>query len=956
MDGFALLILITCAAYVWAQRFDWSEHQERVLQFCKFLPASAAKSVTTFLFKKRIEPWRFAGLTEFDQVLRYERIWGSPPDGRQNLRDWGDKLHRLGVNNDEMTEWREFTSDLRVPIEWADKRFYALTDSLPWINSTPPFTPAEAHEWDACGFDAAEATEWRSLRFTPRDASLWSEEKRVSPMAADVWRSFGGESGYVGAWWSTEFRSNLPAAWQWHKEGAGPEEALVWGSDFTPHEARQWDETGFSPDPGELDAHAWKRAVATPENAVRWFSAGISSSAAADWSVFSAPLIALHWINAGFTAAPEAKALIDAGCTPEEALIWTRHHGIAAPDVGTWKRAGVSHDLYLGWFTNGFDSPTDVLGWTNLGITPSEAAQWRQITSPHVAREWLNFGINFLVARPWIQRGIRTDVASEWIQVGIEEPDEVDVFARAGISPHEFHRWRACGIQPNEIARTRRFWTIDNFETWNHVNAPEELKRQWSLLGNPDQVRNLLELGIEQESIAAWLSSEIPTEQLKDWLVVTHDDAAVATRWWKSGSSPTEAGKWIGIGITDPTAVEEWLDLGLSFDETQVWSVNNGLSMSATEAQTWLVANFKSNAAWEWVQSGFRTESSARQWLDEGFEPVSARDWLAAETAENAKRWSQHGFTPDSASPWIVRRFSVDDALEWRAVGVADAVDALLLRDNQVPISETIEWLELGLIPAEFVVEREHWTPGDFARWTQLSFPRVRLRLWHASTNFDFVRALCDFSCTEIEIQTWIDSGLDVDQALPWLKQGIRDASVSHKWDAIGFNASLALPWIELQVEPDLARYMSDLNLGVDLAPLASIIHLEEEVDYPTAVWRASLTSAGIDRIGDIPAFTPPHGCCDEDTLRIFLHTTMLGGADIVAVRHMAPHLSKQMLEAVPLARPVRGSVKKHLFGLDEVSMGRMQLSDDTTDPDVIHVKFKGVDSRRPFFSIAEAT
>lgn len=946
MAQLALFVLVASALVLWARSYDWLQHESAITAICRLLPENLSSHIKAFVFGPTIRAWWRVQATSIEQVRELEQTWGTAPIGPPLAAKWLEELQPHGQTLETLAKWRTQTHDMNDIKQWSIAGF-TYDDALPWLTSRPPFTPREAHLWDSYQFSAHEARIWSDHGFSTTESAEWSEGHAVSAEHAAQWREFGGLVGEVGEWIEAGFATNLHNAWAWRSVGAGPSDAKAWGPHFAPVDAKNWSDQGFSPDNPTQNPLQWREVSTDPQTAGRWFDAGFDSESAQRWIEICEPFVANAWQTEGFNNPTDVQAYINAGCTPSEARAWTAELLIDATLILLWKQAGISAQTFPTWRDAGFITPDRVQGWPRLGLHPRDAARWSEITSSVVAERWIAAGVIPDVAAQWIERGIPYEQAQSWIEAGFTDPKDSEVLRRIDCSIEEYARWLACDVVIEDLPRERRFWSIEDYEKWFVVSAIAELKREWKFLGTPKEVIEFQLRGIPDHKISTWLQAQLPLTEVDNWLNQGIDEPSLIIKWSSAEVPPEEAIQWIEAGVFSPENISDWLDLGLTFVEIDKWS--NQLGMTSKQASSWISNDISADQAGEWREVGVSLYEIAIQWLNHGFVPTSARSWTTLTDPEDARRWTDQGFSPELATPWITEGLSVWESQTWLAAGVEEAASAREFASADIPVDEAVLWLSIGLTAGQAIEERRHWDPATCRMWMQLPIELSLARDWSKLHPFADIERFCCAGCSGNQIVQWLEDGLDLVDTFEWVESGFLSPEIALPWRTEAFSGMSARRWYEVGAEPSLARAMEDVRLPVRMASHVSAVARDEEVDYPTAIWRATLDDSHVPRERDLPLFSPDMGCSSTEDLQEFADTLFSGGASHMLVRHRAPHLTSEMIQALPQARILKGSVKKSLLELCSDQSHRYVICSAFTGSEDIVVRI-GRDKHLPTF------
>ena len=946
MAQLALFVLVTSALLLWARSYDWLQHESAITTICRLLPEHLAGHINSFVFGPSIRAWWRVQATSIEQVRELEKTWGVAPIGPPLAAKWLEELQPHGQTLETLAKWRTRTHDMNEIKKWSIAGF-TYDDALPWLTSRPPFSPREAHLWDSYQFSAHEARIWSDHGFSTTDGAEWAEGHAVSAEHAAQWRKFGGLAGEVGEWIESGFATNLHNAWQWRTVGAGPTDAKAWGPHFTPVDAQRWSDQGFSPDNPSRNPLQWREVSSDPQTAGRWFDAGFDSESAQQWIDICEPFVANAWLSEGFDNPRDVQSYIDAGCTPSEARAWTSELLIDPALILRWKQAGVTAQTFPEWRDAGFLTPDKVQGWPRLGLHPSVAARWSDITSSVVAERWITAGVIPDIAAQWIERGIPYEQAEAWIQAGFSDPKHSEVLRRINCSIEEYERWLACEVTIEDLPRERRFWSIDDYERWFTVSATTELKREWKFLGTPEDVLELQLRGIPDQQITGWLQSQLPLNLVDEWLQHGIDEPSLIVKWSALQVLPEEAIQWINAGVLSPENISDWLSLGLTFDEIDCWS--NQLRMTSEQAASWLSNGISSDEAQLWQEIGVSFYDVAIQWMNHGFDPKDARSWATIANPADARQWITEGFTPEVATSWINEGLSVSESQMWLASGIEDAASAREFMSAHVPVHEAVLWLSIGLSPGQAIEERQHWDPATCQMWMQLPIELSLARRWSKLHQFTDIERFCSAGCSANQINQWLDEGLELVDTFEWVENGFLSPDIAYPWRTEAFSGMSARRWHEVGAEPVLARAMEDARLPVRMAPHVSAVARDEGVDPSSAIWRATLDDNHVQRYNDLPLFSPDMGCSSLEQLQELADSLFSGGASHILVRHLAPNLTSEMINALPQARILKGSVKKSILELCTSAPERFAICSPFTGTDETIVKI-GRDKHLPTF------
>ena len=108
---------------------------------------------------------------------------------------------------------------------------------------------------------------------------------------------------------------------------------------------------------------------------------------------------------------------------------------------------------------------------------------------------------------------------------------------------------------------------------------------------------------------------------------------------------------------------------GMSENEIAAW---RSMNIEAAEAQAYREAGLDTAEIEAWREAGLPGREAILAWNDEGWTAATAEPWLKTQfDLETATDWAEKKFTADQARAWVDAGFSLKEAINNRAKGLA---------------------------------------------------------------------------------------------------------------------------------------------------------------------------------------------------------------------------------------------------------------------------------------------
>jgi len=692
-----------------------------------------------------------------------------------------------------------------------------------------------------------------------------------------------------------------------------------------------------------LRVRYWKRALScSAHDAEQW---RIICRHVDDVGEFAGIARARQWILFGFSHS-DARSWASRGFSARESQQWLRH-GVSSPaEAERWKMVGPieivdictwrNHDdkatpeELQDWVTAGFGGDiSDALSYRRAGISVSEAAVWRK-----------GFA-KFRQAEPWFDSGWKPQQALTWVKAGFaDKTDEALLYREAGIDSsaagvwltgfNSFtlaEKWLGSGLTPHEAVNWARAGFADKFDL-----AQEFRQRNFDAMAAADWYRALRsaeaaelwrDAGFTSTNAEKWSSGGFSPSKAKEF-VDNHLSVAVAQEWRAWSDDVVSIVDWRNAGFQQ-LAASGWRDAGFAPQHAREWNRANiqpsdgvgfhRLGVSVEHAVQWLAVFGSVDVAEAWIQSEFAADV-AGSWFQQGFDLRSAHEFASI------------GLSADVAVEWQSWPHGIEKIPEWRGAGFPAQAAAL--------------WLEAGFSPADAAPWREIGGPSQAQSWREVGFGAGEASRW-ASCGFapDDARVIRPFAASPSpELYEAVQAVTPLDRVILWLKAGVSahripveaarwddrsfrdwtnggelEADVAFAWYQVGVERASVQGWLSVGATPQHAKVLEESGYTPgDYSRIGEIVR-EELVEVGEAVWRYDIEQAGYSRDKSTPIFYRDSGAGTVDEVREFLAFVSESGTDVAWVWHDAPRLSRAMLNALPNARPVRGGVKKVIWG-----------------------------------------
>jgi hypothetical protein len=207
---------------------------------------------------------------------------------------------------------------------------------------------------------------------------------------------------------------------RWKANFEDPDDASYWAdlSNIEPHEAAIYHQNGFTPH----DVRDWQNSGVTDyKDVLNWKQNGITDAR-------TAAAFAERGLNATHYKQWSTLGIED----PDEIVTYQEKNGLKYEDIekylqplvkekkfqldtiNTWLSNNIPVSEIPAWINKGFKSPSFVSAWKQMGMTPKEAKEWYDVIErPELVASWIRAG--------W---GL-TDVKN-MINAGYTTPEEID--------------------------------------------------------------------------------------------------------------------------------------------------------------------------------------------------------------------------------------------------------------------------------------------------------------------------------------------------------------------------------------------------------------------------------------------------------------------------------------------------------------------------------------------------
>jgi len=709
--------------------------------------------------------------------------------------------------------------------------------------------------------NAMKVLRWRSaLSCSAHDAEQWRVICRHVDDVGDV--------------------AGIARARQWILFGFSHSDARSWASrGFSALESQQWKNHGIS---SPAEAERWKMVggISSPAEAERWKMVGpIEIADISKWRSHvdkATPEELQEWVTAGFGGdISDALSYRKAGLSLSAAAVWRK--GFASfRQAEPWFDSGWKPQRALKWVEAGFaDKPDEALLYREAGIDSSAAGVWltgfqtfalaeKWVGSgltPHEAVNWgrAGFADKFDLAQEFRQRNFDAMAAADWYRA-LGSAEAAEMWRDAGFTSTNAEKWSSGGFSP---PKAKEF--VDN-----HLSvAVAQEWRAWS-----DDVASIVEwrtAGFQQHAASIWRDAGFAPQHAREWIRANiHPHDAVSFR--RLGVSAEHAVQWMAVfGSVD--IAEAWIQDKFAADIAGSWFQQGfdshsaaefaSIGLSADVAVEWRSWPHGTEKIPEWRGAGFQAQAAAL-WLEAGFSSAEAAIWREFGGPSQAQSWREVGFDAEEASRWASCGFAPDDASVIRPFAVSPSPDLYEAVQAVTPLDRVILWLKAGVTADRILVEEARWPVRSFLDWTN-------------------------------------GGELEADVAFAWYQVGVERASIQG--------------WLSVGATPQHAKVLEESGyMPGDYSRVGEIMR-EELVEVGEAVWRYDIEQAGYSRDKSTPIFYRVSGAGTVDEVRDFLAFVSESGTDVAWVWHDAPRLSRAMLDALPNARPVRGGVKKVIWG-----------------------------------------
>lgn len=206
-----------------------------------------------------------------------------------------------------------------------------------------------------------------------------------------------------------------------------------------------------------------------------------------------------------------AKAWIEAGLTPEDALPWFEadNHLLNFSLVDEWRARGCG--------------PLEAKAWINLlpwGADPKKTDSWlrKGFTDKHAVRILQSEGSSWSARSISDQSGASAAETVAWIESGVTNASYVQLWVEIGITGRELRRWNRA---------------------FKQGGGERYLKR---------------------EEVAAWIDSGLSVSDAEPWLELNYRfiDRGLVEEWQQEGLAPEDARDWARSGVAELSEVRAW--------------------------------------------------------------------------------------------------------------------------------------------------------------------------------------------------------------------------------------------------------------------------------------------------------------------------------------------------------------------------------------------------------------
>ena len=387
-------------------------------------------------------------------------------------------------------------------------------------------------------------------------------------------------------------------------------------------------------------------------------------------------------------------------------------------------------------------------------------------------------------ALDWARHGFERELAQPFLDVGVTASaaaEWLEIFSRS----EPAIRWVRAGFDPEGCRK------------WLVKRAEPEVAASWRAAGfdageYSAYAHNAI-LKLDLEAARAWRSAGIATERTFSWLGVGIVDAKEAARLEKEGRTPADLR---AASRPDPE-VDRWRSAGFSAAERVAWQA---ATSDPETARQWRFSGFEAAAAGPWIASGASPQPAAI-WRRLGFDAELAGELMAEQVrpqdgklfsdAETREAWRQAGFVLGDAAPWARRAVSPEDAAYWRQTPWQ--------LDEIVPLMRRVSARDAARFSASGVVDR-----AELDAWLRTGLEVDDAVAWHGE----------GFSANEAASARILD--VELATAKLWRQQG-HELSRVEAWRRAGVSLELATPATRAGYMPEQIRGM--LDRGVDPAP-----------------------------------------------------------------------------------------------------------------------------------------
>ena len=687
----------------------------------------------------------------------------------------------------------------------------------------------------------------------------WQRALSCSAHDAEQWRALCRQAGDVGE------AAGLARARQWILSGFSRTDARLWASrGFSALESQQW------------VAHGFPR----PEDAERWKMAGpIQIADISKWRSrvdHPNPEELRDWISAGF------------GEQINEAL-WYREAGVSASAAAIWRTGFANFQLAKPWIGSNWE-PRKAVKWANAGFADNieDAVLFRGAGIDAATAGVLLSGFHsFALAEKWIGSGLSPHEAANWGRAGFADKLEV---------AREFRQRNFDVVSAADWYRALR--SAEAAEMWRDAGFTSTIAEKWSSGGfSPLKAKEFLDSHLSVAVAQEWRDWSDDVASIVQWRTAGFQRPAAA-RWRTAGFAPHQAREWARLNI-DPHDAVGFHRLGVSAEQAVQWvAVFGGVDV----AEGWILGEFEAEVAGSWFKRGFDSRS-AREFSSCGLSVDDAVEWQSwPYGAEKIPQWLGAGFQAPAAGLWLEAGLSPAEAAPWREIGGPS--QALSWREAGFNAEEASRWAPLGFAPdeAKAVGPYAESPSTDLYEAVRAVTPIDRVVAW--------LKVGVKADRISVEAARWDDRSFQ-----EWTNGGELEADVAYAWYQARVDRASIQGWLSVGATPQHAKALEDSGYTTDEYPRIAEIFREELVEIDEAVWRYSIEQAGYGRDKSAPIFYRESGAGTVGEVREFLAFVSKSGIDVAWVWHDAPRLSRAMLDALPDARPVRGGVKKVIWG-----------------------------------------